>query len=139
MKIKTRELSGTDLDYAVAKAVGKAVTLVDGSLRDGDSVWSPTLNWSDTGPLIQKHGMQLSGVDSAWCAELYWAFKAPGDEHKSYHHAKGRTALEAVCRCLASALLGAEIEVDLTWKEDPLPLEGLSDVEISILKDKGLA
>jgi len=83
MKIKTRELSGIKLDYAVAKAVGGTDFHTDGItwafelglrsrvLTPGWKLMSfcPSRDWADGGPLIAEHNITLIRADDDYAVD----------------------------------------------------------------------
>ena len=106
MKIKTSELTGPALDWAVAKCENKYTVSVDTDI-DGTkrvnyggmySEWST--DWSQGGPILQNHiSALLDCADSGWEACCCGVYEV------------GETALEAVCRAYVAAKLGEEVEV----------------------------
>jgi hypothetical protein len=100
MKIKTSELIGSALDWAVAKCEGyedKDFCLDDKYFRDEDDVWySPSTDWSQGGPIIEREGIALLPPELA---------EMPGYE------GRGETLLIAAMRCYVTSKLGDEIEV----------------------------
>ena len=105
--MKVAELSGAALDWAVARAEGLDVRLLNGGtemvLRDGDW-WYPSESWAQGGPIIEREGIDLKRkTDSLWEAEI---------NANDYHNRKnGPTPLIAAMRCYVASKLGEEIEV----------------------------
>ena len=103
MKIKTSELTGTALDWAVAKAwqpVYKDASLAD-AVRKG---YNPSTNWEYGGPVIEREGIMLvrhTAIPALNCGEYYW--KA----NQTY----GPTPLIAAMRCFVASRLGDAIDV----------------------------
>jgi len=101
MKMKTDELTGAALDWAVAKAEGHDVL---------DPTWWPDFGdescysseWAQGGPIIEREGMTLN------CGL-----------HKSYAmmnvgylvHEYGDTPLIAAMRCYVASKMGDEVDV----------------------------
>ncbi len=119
MKIKTSELEGAALDWAVAKAVGQDLLKIDldhiwllGYMADGDapgdpSHWCPHIDWSQGGPLIEKHDVWIAGptnTDSDGKDNVAWV---RGTEGRS----SGETKIIAAMRAIVAAELGDEVEV----------------------------
>ena len=112
MKIKTSELSGAALDWAVAKAEDEVG--IDFCLKDDGSVFNvwteecgsyrPSEDWEIAGPLIAGHAIGFVGHDS----DNWKAFSSPEDVT---YQGVGPTHLVAACRLIVSAKLGNEIEV----------------------------
>lgn len=118
MKIKTSELLGDPLDFAVAKAIGAPISrrsggmICDGEVvlmaPCGQKVWSPSTDWSQAGPLIEKFHMDFC------CEHPETIGAALCDENGMYIDNRmmfGKTHLIASCRAIVSAKLGDEVEV----------------------------
>lgn len=104
MKIKTSELTGPALDWAVAKCEGADYFCANPTTEDADLPWEPCFNystdWSQGGPILQNHiSALLDCADSGWEACCCGVYEV------------GDTALEAVCRAYVAAKLGEEVEV----------------------------
>jgi hypothetical protein len=124
MMIKTSELIGAALDWAVAKCEGKNTTLMrndDGSLFP-NPVWeaglwqqSHSTNWAQGGPIIERERINvLRGNDLYFpkgnekgdhYEELWLASK---DSSRNIH---GQTPLIAAMRCLIASKLGDEVDI----------------------------
>ena len=91
MQVKTSELTGPALDWAVAKCEG----------RENDGTWDENFssNWLIGGPLIEREGIDIyqSGV---WIAEI--------GGNKTI---EGPTPLIAAMRCYVASTLGDEVDV----------------------------
>lgn len=117
MKIKTSELSGAALDWAVAKCEGVHVSMARGGWFVFDSdAWAefrndynddklqsfrPSTNWSQGGPIIEREelsGLKCYGTNDWGCNN--------GDIF-----CDGPTPLIAAMRCYVTSKLGDEIEV----------------------------
>ena len=106
-KIKTSELQGAALDWAVAEAVGLSVTrelngwhqVEEGSICLGwvGVNYRPSTNWSQGGPLIERHEVEIEAGPWSACCGI-----------KTMH---GDTILEAACRAIVAAKLGDEVDV----------------------------
>ena len=127
MKIKTSKLTGTALDWAVAKCEG-----YDDIKRNPhafDDRWiirrtsdphqwhwldeySPSTNWAQGGPIIERERLEL--FDCAYL-ELHEQWKSvhtpDGLEAHFYFQVYGPTPLIAAMRCFCRSKLGDEIEV----------------------------
>jgi hypothetical protein len=94
MKIKTNELTGAALDWAVAKC--EDVYCFDGS-------YTPSTDWSQGGPIIEREGIGFGfgvGIDSdQWEA----GYTTPEET--------GPTPLIAAMRCYVASKLGDEVNV----------------------------
>lgn len=115
IKIETSELSGSALDYAVSRAVGRDITYA--AIK---AAYHPSCDWKDGGPLIAKFASRLStngdrsGPDSetgnhfedmaVWSCCVGFSGNASG-------YATGKTALIAACRAIVNSVLGDEVDV----------------------------
>ena len=107
MKIKTAELTGPALDWAVAKCEGPnsvaTCYYVDNSPVYLDEAptpeWKPSTDWAQGGPIIEREGIDTyqSGL---------WAAEIDGE-----HRQEGPTPLIAAMRCFVASKLGDEIEI----------------------------
>lgn len=104
MKIKTSELEGAALDWAVAKAVGSSTITLDGGLwyRGHNCLWSPSTDWSQCGPLIAEHKILFDTDD--W--SIIWATAGNSNISKG-----GDSHLIAACRAIVAAKLGDVVDV----------------------------
>lgn len=130
MKIKTSELTGAALDWAVAVCKGyEVVNLIEGIPRaeshrpeyglrhkeTGEEIplwrinWHPSTNWEEGGPIIDRiEGFELK------C----WLESKPDSRCEAHIHnyegnwvAFGPTPLIAAMRCYVASKLGDEIEI----------------------------
>lgn len=116
MNVKTSELTGTALDWAVAQAEGLlafgyrtdwerfAVEDSDGNAEG----FMPSTNWAQAGPIIEREGIALY---------LYGA--GEWNAHTGGREFNGPTPLIAAMRCYVASKLGDEVDVpdDLVWDE----------------------
>ena len=108
--MKTSELTGAALDWAVAQAEGNVRLQYDS--REGLIInnilgwipYRPSVAWQQGGPIIEREWIDLHCVnDSLWEAEI---------NANDYHNRKnGPTPLIAAIRCYVASKLGDEIEV----------------------------
>ena len=109
MKIKTSELEGAALDWAVAYALNGSAAFFDafGARMLGRSITAevlageikPSTDWCQAGPLIGEYctAMQKS-------VHGYWA-------HCCDRLGEGQTILIAACRAIVAANLGDTVDV----------------------------
>ena len=98
--MKTSELSGMQLDWAVAKCEGIETKNYSGALtirHDGDW-WQPSTDWAQGGPIIEREkiALFLNGNDE-WAAT------------DGIKNSVGDTPLIAAMRCYVASKLGDEI------------------------------
>lgn len=103
MLVKTSELTGAALDWAVAKCDFISV-------RNGfdDNCPEYSTDWAQGGPIIELEGINLDnyGKNPQWSA---WT---PAPERESGEaQAYGPTPLIAAMRCYVSSKLGDEVEI----------------------------
>jgi len=112
MKIKTSELTGAALDWAVAKCEG----LYGHIKRDGVIYthangtwyhdWEPSIRWGQAGPIIEREKIDViadpNGKD-VWMGRLY--------QNRAEYKAFGPTPLIAAMRCYVASKLGDEVEI----------------------------
>lgn len=95
MKIKTAELTGPALDWAVEEA------------GDRDHMYRPrsySTEWAQGGPIIEREGIELiPDGNGQWGAAI-----RGGDEDDT---AQGSTPLIAAMRCFVQSRLGDEVDI----------------------------
>jgi hypothetical protein len=106
MKVKTSELRGAPLNWAVAQI--RQLPLDD--LRTSRSVvfylgepWMPDIYWEQGGPIIEEQDMCINRqpvMGHPWVATIY-----------SNAQASGPSPLIAAMRCYVAACLGDEVDV----------------------------
>ncbi|MGR9108714.1 MAG: DUF2591 domain-containing protein [Gammaproteobacteria bacterium] len=117
MNKKVSELTGSDLDRAVAICEGKktietayavdGVIVFQGSF-DGYEYglqYNPSTKWSDGGPIIDREHIQISpdGEHGEWVARVYL------ENVGHWHLGVGDTPLVAAMRCYVFSKLGGEV------------------------------
>jgi hypothetical protein len=114
--MKTSELTGRALDWAVAKCEG--VELYSGP-RDNNpaykanwvrrkhgGLYQPSTDWAQGGPIIEREGISVDRMGGAWTADI-------SDSVGGYieHTESGPTPLIAAMRCYVASKLGDEVEI----------------------------
>ena len=106
--MKTSELKGAALDWAVAKDVGETYSRMHHFGLDVNSTYIETLDystdWDLTGPLIDRFKILL--CPSEHHVEQ-WEVSVNGDCEMHY----GETPLIAICRAVVAYVIGDEIEL----------------------------
>lgn len=124
MKVKTSELEGAALDYAVAVAMQlKTVvhapneyrydvadgihcstygcTIGPASMTGDDEEYSPSTDWSQCGPLIEEYQICLDPLTGGdW-----------DSQYPSGPWVRGSSPLQAACRAIVSAKLGDTVDI----------------------------
>ena len=103
--MKTAELTGAALDWAVAKCEGIGLG-PRGSVVyyfEGDpAMWQPSTDWAQGGPIIERNLITIFRHDEEWFAHSQ--LSTPEDFH-------GDTPLIAAMRCYVASQLGDEVEI----------------------------
>jgi hypothetical protein len=100
MKMKTSELKGAALDWAVAKCGAKGEILAAWFM--GESSLNYSTNWANAGPIIQREKIDVwTHADKEWAASV----------DKGRNEFRGRTPLIAAMRCYVASKLGDEVEI----------------------------
>ena len=116
-KLKTAELLGAALDWAVCEADRNIPTVVDGTVRMTpwhQTVYAPSTNSAQGEPL-----MELAQISVVRCRDLYFPKgNEKGDYYEPYWRATagvakqyGPTPLIAAMRCFVALKLGNEVDV----------------------------
>jgi Protein of unknown function (DUF2591) len=116
--MKTSELSGPALDWAVATAMGLRVEydyqyteekFFQGWWQCGPCHWQPlpkySSDWAHGGPIIERADISLYSSKAPEIGGRLWVAFAKGI------NAEGPTPLIAAMRCYVASKLGEEIEV----------------------------
>ena len=121
MKLKTSELTGPALDWAVAKCEGIAVIyesrFSDGAMKlyiaDADEkhrtpdYFEPSTKWSQGGPVIEREGMTITQFNDY----PNWDCNMHATDFNRNAHGTGSTPLIAAMRCYVASKLGDEVEI----------------------------
>ena len=115
--MRTNQLTGTALDWAVSKALGfpvyvskagKLMTKNYGEFnhRHGAPWWNPSTDWSQGGPIIGREWMEICRLNNGeWRGQ--WYEQATEKIHREY----GDTPLIAAMRCYVASKLGNKVEI----------------------------
>lgn len=134
MKIKTQELEGAALDWAVAKCEGALSPLGNvivkgradrshkliitvGEIEDPIVEYSPSTDWAQGGPLLNRHKISRTINHSG----LWIAYAGYNLNDEPRHMQCDRSELVAGLRCLVALNLGEVVDVpeellELTWQ-----------------------
>lgn len=121
MKIKTNELTGADLNWAVAKCEGLNPNInydapkkyglglgwreADGF---GKTILNYSTNWAHGGPIIERENIGIIG--NIVSASLNYRCAEFQKENAKYYY-YGDTVLIAAMRCYVASKLGDEVEI----------------------------
>ena len=108
--MKTSELQGAALDWAVAKCEGLKVKVMSGVCYDvelldmqvdGDTRIIYSTDWAQGGLIIEREKIAIDWDHDCWNAST--------DSHPAYYSAE--TPLVAAMRCYVASKLGDEVEL----------------------------
>ena len=120
--MKTSELTGAALDWAVAKCEGVDVfidtelfgcpRLIDKRIEEwvicpGDCVFDPSTDWAQGGPIIEREHINTCSGYQWEASKDFDAIGGDSDTAVEY----GPTTLIAAMRCYVASNLGDEIEI----------------------------
>jgi hypothetical protein len=115
--MKTSELTGAALDWAVAKCEGKNITLMrntDGSLFPqpvwADGLWQCNYShsWSQGGPIIEREWLDVTPWPNESDEDLRWQCVQHDSTDCLFF---GPTPLIAAMRCFVASRLGDEVDI----------------------------
>ena len=119
MKIKTSELTGVALDYAVAQCEGREYP--DNAHRYlGKAYYCPSTDWAFGGPIIEREGVTITphrqvgtteGGDQVNVLRGWQAYVTRRDYWITPTVYNGPTPLVAAMRCYVANKLGNEVEI----------------------------
>ncbi len=110
MKIKTADLIGDALDWAVCEAENRHLGMEQFSffapVEEGQPPNSPSTNWAQGGPIIDRERIWLAECSGAWSARPALNF-----DRVERPEIWATTALIAAMRCYVVAKLGDEVDI----------------------------
>ena len=107
-KIRTSELIGAALDWAVAKCEGMSrldERVTPEGVRWAGDFFQPSKHWSEGGPIIEREKIQVNPSISSDA----WGAANPSKDQCVWVWAE--TPLIAAMRCYVTSKLGNEVEV----------------------------
>ena len=118
-KVKTSELTGAALDWAVAKCEGndqfaqytprlRVYHQRTDSLSSYTVTFCPSTDWTRGGPLIERECIDIMFEGPEWYA--YMRYEASDGYNRTLQY-DGQTPLIAAMRCYVASKLGGEIDV----------------------------
>lgn len=98
--MKTSELTGTALDWAVTKCEG-----FDHDVTSSEwGMWGWATDWAQGGPIIERERISTQTTENHWDADLT-------TESGAFIQLDGPTALIAAMRCYVASQLGDTINI----------------------------
>ena len=115
--MKTSELTGPALDWAVAKCVKPAHAMVR-THQDNRSNWhvtlhgessnyAPSTDWSQGGPIIEREKISVIHMEGT----QHWVARKFQPACDTTPKSEGPTSLIAAMRCYVASKLGDEVEI----------------------------
>ena len=115
MKMKTSELQGPALDWAVAQAwYGCEYDMSIPLFADG-LIFQPSVLWQHGGPIIERERIDVTWSGTQWVA-MWWAdnsgmAKNPAQRFTHNRQKAGPTPLTAAMRAYVASKMGEEVNV----------------------------
>ena len=118
--MKTSELTGAALNWAVAKADDLPININPGhgffvKHPDGWEYFTPSIDWAQGGPIIEREhvncGPQTYGPGTVILGAWWAVIGYDTDYGQHCHEEYGPTPLTAAMRCYVVSKLGDEIEI----------------------------
>lgn len=114
--VKTADLTGAQLDWAVAKCEGINIEIqkgLDGTiflLNTSDGIYATgySTSWSQAGPIIERERLQ---VRPSMNSTIWFSLNISDDMDDWEFRCSGPTPLIAAMRCYITYKLGSEIEI----------------------------
>jgi len=117
--MKTSELQGAALDWAVAKAEGKKPSIERNLIwtrgkNTPYALFQPSIDWAQGGPIIEREGiaidcLRLAGIIDGWVAAL--PSPTTWEDEEFVEEYCGPTPLIAAMRCYVASKMGEEINI----------------------------
>jgi hypothetical protein len=107
--MKTSELTGAALDWAVAKCEGHTVNLLEVKGQRFMRLHKYSNDWAQGGPIIEREKIEITpwGVNGDWQARDFYE-PSPGVPCAVQY---GPTPLIAAMRCYVASKLGDDIDI----------------------------
>lgn len=109
MKIKTSELAGPALDWAVAKCEGVEIVQDQGGYSFDH--YYPSIDWAQGGPIIDREIHAFDHMQSKQGLGVTAIIKRKDMRNGGWNHGYGPTPLIAAMRCYVDMKLGDEIDI----------------------------
>ena len=102
--MKTNELTGAALDWAVAKCEKPEWLGNQAEVYVLKAGFHPSTDWAQGGPIIERERISVWARGDEWAAESF----TPNEQG---HEETGETPLIAAMRCYVASKLGDEVEL----------------------------
>ena len=98
--MKTSELTGAALDWAVAKCEGVLMRWERSTHDEAPLEYSPSTDWAQGGAIIEREGLTITHQQNQWAAQT-------DDDLFAF----GPTPLIAAMRCYVASKLGGSVNI----------------------------
>jgi hypothetical protein len=112
--MRTSELTGAALDWAVAKCEGGHIGVADNGVffdahnGDGFTSFGPSIDWEQGGPIIERERISMiEECNGMWMGSIGGCT----DLDMPLYQEHGPTPLIAAMRCFVASKLGDDVEV----------------------------
>lgn len=110
--VKTSELSGLALDWAVAQAMGMQVEIGAEYIVDANRcVYAPSGSWVICGEFVEKYSIELVNElipDEQWGGRTAWSASC---NYVQDGYEDGEAPRIAICRAVVAVKIGQEVSV----------------------------
>ena len=105
IEMKTAELTGPALDWAVAKCKGTSANFLVANNYGGEHFYQYSTNWLSGGPIIEQESIAITPCEDIemWAADMQF--------RQGVETQYGPTPLIAAMRCYCCAILGDEVDI----------------------------
>lgn len=111
MKIKTDNLTGPALDWAVAKCEGFTDEVERSGWAWHPSWYNPSTSWQEGGPIIEVEEIGIRRNAPCSTGREWEAFGSITAKGAGYRWGYGPTPLIAAMRCYVTSRLGEKVDV----------------------------
>ena len=111
--MKTSELKGAALDWAVAKCEGTPEYLLDKPWRASELLEHYSTDWAQGGPIIEREGISVASDTSGVFEGFVWfaSYDSILTDAEDAVGVRGPTPLIAAMRCYIASKLGDTVEI----------------------------
>lgn len=105
--MKTNELTGAALDWAVAKCEGVEVLVIERQIVHPED-YEPSTDWAQGGPIIEREGISHGKTRNG---KSHAAWIGCASDFGMVNFYTGETPLIAAMRCYVASKLGEEVDI----------------------------
>jgi len=109
-KVRVSELSGIELDYAVATCEGVYLTNFISMWYNTDR-YKYSSDWAHGGPIIERERLYMTRFGDDWQVRSYWHNGYRSFVHVFMYEATDSSPLVAAMRCYVASKLGEVVDI----------------------------